>query len=541
MEIYLKANLKKGWNESDGFEYKIHSYKPDEPVILPRASGNIDSYSITIKSIKKLINPKLIFNGVEFVDLSNDGSDPNVWQKKRLSAKEYFAFNLGIVSLDLECDGKITQLCTLINEDLEKRKKIEHMYERIFETDFIEFFRVFKRGNAPSMMREGGSDPYILLVFIVYEYLTALENLKTNNVPLLYKLRKSESSNSVSKNVENLDINYLLENPSYLLGTGSEGIQIGYRTFFLDRLTQSNIIYDYDTYENRLILSCLFSMRNEFEQYLQTNNKNNKKNFLDRTIKKFCERIESTINFFQSKFKIKKPSLETPSFMPKMITNPYYRNLFRLIHEWFGHVSVVFNSKGDLRTPIENVTKIFEYYCLMEIVKIFEESGYERMNIDFDEGEPVVLELLKGSSSVKIYYQMKVWKNREEQFIFTSKTHGLYYEPDIVIVFSGPHGKRIGIIDPKFTDKRNISQLAQAVYFKYGLFIHKSESANPIDYVWAVYPDFDELSLDQYSARNQGFDSLKPSLGYFSIPVPITESFKNFVKNLVEIEESNIS
>ena len=107
MEISLKANIKKGRNESDSYDIPIYSQKSDEFQILPRASGNIYSYTITIKTAEKMTDPKLIFNGFEIIELINNGSDPNVWQTKSLKALEYFAFNLGIVSLDLEYDEKI--------------------------------------------------------------------------------------------------------------------------------------------------------------------------------------------------------------------------------------------------------------------------------------------------------------------------------------------------------------------------------------------------------------------------------------------------
>lgn len=155
-----------------------------------------------------------------------------------------------------------------------------------------------------------------------------------------------------------------------------------------------------------------------------------------------------------------------------------YAQVFEMIVRWFqyGEYSL---EKERLILQVKTLDKLFEYYCLLRLLKLLADNGYQKADVE----EPVfkydytaadrhyqnekdvanTYLLSKNSVVVTLYYQPVISAVRFENDLTLYRTTKPpcgkpdYYTPDFVLKFaSSEHNEEYVIFDAKFSSQTNI-------------------------------------------------------------------------------------
>jgi len=154
-----------------------------------------------------------------------------------------------------------------------------------------------------------------------------------------------------------------------------------------------------------------------------------------------------------------------------------YSQVFEIILRWFryGEFSL---TKDRLILQVKTLDKLFEYYCLYKLLKLFADYGFQEANVEYPvfkyeysvtdglyQQEKDVANtyiLYKDDVEVTLYYQPVISSIRFENNISlyrTTKYYGRpdYYAPDFVLKFNNSYGDEGYVIfDSKFSSRRSI-------------------------------------------------------------------------------------
>lgn len=159
-------------------------------------------------------------------------------------------------------------------------------------------------------------------------------------------------------------------------------------------------------------------------------------------------------------------------------TKPYAQ-VFEIIVHWFqyGEYSL---EKEQLILQVKTLDKLFEYYCLLRLLKLLADNGYQKADIEkpvfkhtytsaddyyLNEKDVANTYILSNNGvMVTLYYQPVISAVRfENNLTLYRTTKPLYYKkpdyytPDFVLKFSSPeHNKEYVIFDAKFSSRKNI-------------------------------------------------------------------------------------
>ena len=122
----------------------------------------------------------------------------------------------------------------------------------------------------------------------------------------------------------------------------------------------------------------------------------------------------------------------------------------------------------------------------------------------------------RGNETIYIYYEPIVSVTEFSPLKCSKKVS--HYHPDIVIIYNNQTSMKCGVIDPKFATEKDVrKRLAPDIFYKYGLFFHRSDGL-PIDFVYAMYPDLNKASTSNDFRNEQVSLGVTPALGDFTIP-----------------------
>ena len=157
-----------------------------------------------------------------------------------------------------------------------------------------------------------------------------------------------------------------------------------------------------------------------------------------------------------------------------------YAQVFEIIVRWFqyGEYSL---EKERLILHVKTLDKLFEYYCLLRLLKLLADNGYQKANVKepvfkFDyvsadehyQNEKDIANtylLSKGEVIATLYYQPVIsavqFENNLTLFRTTKPPAGNpdYYTPDFVLKFTSPADEEeYAIFDAKFSSRANIKK-----------------------------------------------------------------------------------
>jgi len=154
-----------------------------------------------------------------------------------------------------------------------------------------------------------------------------------------------------------------------------------------------------------------------------------------------------------------------------------YSQVFETILHWFSYGEFSL-AKDRLILQVKTLDKLFEYYCLYKLLKLFADYGYQKANVEYPafkyeysvndglyQHEKDVANtyiLCKNDVEVTLYYQPVISAIRFENNLSlyrTTKYYGKpdYYTPDFVLKFTDLSGdEEYVILDSKFSSRENI-------------------------------------------------------------------------------------
>lgn len=186
-----------------------------------------------------------------------------------------------------------------------------------------------------------------------------------------------------------------------------------------------------------------------------------------------------------------------------------YAQVFEIIVRWFryGEYSL---EKERLILQVKTLDKLFEYYCLLRLLKLLADNGYQKANVKepvfkFDyvsadehyQNEKDVANtylLSNGEVTATLYYQPVIsavqFENNLTLFRTTKPPAGNpdYYTPDFVLKFaSSEDDEEYAIFDAKFSSRANIKKHSlPEVIRKYSCEISAASRSSAPKMVWVL-------------------------------------------------------
>lgn len=279
----------------------------------------------------------------------------------------------------------------------------------------------------------------------------------------------------------------------------------------------------FDTYENRTIVGFLYTVISNAKQVYTVLDRDvlNEEDIISKihgsipqnykapiiTLKSlqisYCksmlEKLENVTDVLQENFRMYQTifgiSNPEPITLPRK-TNTFlevmpYSQVFEVILRWFqyGEYSL---KKEELILRVKTLDKIFEYYCLLRLLKMLANHGYQKADIE----EPVTkytytfadyryqnerdiantYRLTNQTTNVTVYYQPVISCREFENGITLYRTTKPwsedkpdYYTPDFILKFTTQgHSEEYVILDSKFSSRDSIKRHSlESVMLKY--------------------------------------------------------------------------
>lgn len=322
--------------------------------------------------------------------------------------------------------------------------------------------------------------------------------IKQSEVLVSYEKAKHISRDSFNWIMQNAD---QLANVSYMSGIRYQG-----KNYLPYHVRTKANTKSYDVYENRVIIGFLHTVLLNANRIYSEFDKDicDEERIISKihgsfpkeyrapiiTIKylqiSFCrillKKLRRSIDVLQSMYKqyISLFDVQTSiiSTLPRKTSTFYeikpYVQVFEMIVRWFqyGEYSL---EKEQLILQVKTLDKLFEYYCLLRLLQLLADNGYQQANVKepvfkFDytsadnhyQNEKDVANtylLSNGHISVTLYYQPVISSYCFENGVtlYRTTTQKGYYTPDFILKFAfSEHDEEYVILDAKFSSRQSI-------------------------------------------------------------------------------------
>ena len=355
-------------NNSADEHSKIELWPPRKKAIKVHPDFNIKEYLFRVKTEKEYSKIKIVINNFEYLYLKPSGQDNLIYEYKiSLSAKTFIGFNLGIFELYLYLDFDKYPLATLNNKQgLLLENQLSYMYDSVANSDFFNLYiSNYYRGNTLANIFEDNTIQHFWLrIALARELLKETEKFFNGDLDFTSRVHKKSVIRKYHKYsvIDEEDIEWLMEHPDELSISSMGSLSLGGLQYDIDKMSQSIMIADYDTYENRLLISCLYSVQSvladlclEYEDV---------KLFPHRSVNALIEEVSRITSLLVSELNLSPPFNTLPEFTNKYLDDIRYVNLFSLISRWYTINNLSYGH--ELRSPILGVTTIFEHFCFVK-------------------------------------------------------------------------------------------------------------------------------------------------------------------------------
>lgn len=527
----------KGRKEDPDSEVSLWPFNMENSVIKPHAG--IYGYRFRLKVKNDIFSVSLKVNNIESIDLFYVKMEKNVYvyESKLLKYKSFLGFNLGVSDFELYINNESFRLRSIKStQSLLPENRLEYMYGCVSESEFFNLYILnYSRGNLLASEKEDNSSSFNFWLSISIARNILLEVQRFFKGELEFTSRVEKESVVIMYGTNSMisgdDIEWLIQNPNELKLSSTGNVLVDGVFYDIENISQSKMAVNYNTYENRLLLSCLYSIKISFFELMKEYKGN--KRFPHKSLDAFIDVVSDSILKINKKLKLYPPFNEIPGFSNKYLGDARYINIYSLIIRWYATNTLTYGD--DIRAPILGVTEIFEHYCFIKIADCLKNNGFKLDGSNYLSNDEVsYVSLARGDEVVSIYYEPSV-SYKGELPIINSKNMNNPYKPDFVITFENGDHFRCGVIDAKFSDIKTVKNLlAKDIYLKYGLYFHK-ENHEPIDYVYAMYPSLNNQCDVTHERRDDLYNIIKPSLGYFSIPFSheSSDEISSFLINLI--------
>ena len=343
----------------------------------------------------------------------------------------------------------------------------------------------------------------------VYEYL---------RISPYTKLQKTESVDSFEKlqSISSNTIRYISCHSDELIAVNYyTGIRYNKQYYQPNKTLIEYNTQSYDVYENQVVVGFLRSIVNEItkiindiqERYYTESRAIIQEGYFDSMYQIFSRSIEkintstAMLIYLKSQYQqlyfafsnllsIKGYNVTAvPEYTPVFQSISAYNQIYRMIFKWFscGNYEL---GKEELLLSFISTSKIYEYYCLIKLLRHFEKINNVKFikatNMNYHVTDDLYINTKynntffyeKDDVNITIYYQPVIYSNDlaiNNIFLFrnnapniSDKTAIPYYSPDYIIKISKESNSKYIILDAKFSSPKKIreKQLEHLV-FKY--------------------------------------------------------------------------
>lgn len=389
------------------------------------------------------------------------------------------------------------------------------------------------------------------------------------------------------KTISNENFEWLMQNSDKFSEVKqSIGINYNGKNYLPYKIQSAVNIRNYNIYENQIVVNFLFTVINTAQQILSSFSQSidNEQTFLNNlyerigndywapiiTIKSyqiaFCRKMEEklysaieSLHRIYSKYVVIFEIKACPLVKLPKKTKPFqellpYIQVFENIMKWFkfGDYTLI---KENFLLQIKTIDKLFEYYCLFQLLEMFASHGYTpatQINFKYktdnvysqDYEIPNTFILNKHDTSTTIYYQPVIHGNifENDLYLYRTTKYGAssYYTPDFVVKFENVTGAQEYIIlDAKFASRKNIlNHYLSTTLLKYACEIESAPSPHNTKMIWILQGRVDDLDTT-YERNNselaQTYHPL-PSYGVISINTHTdnSQSLWNIIKRCIK-------
>ena len=238
-----------------------------------------------------------------------------------------------------------------------------------------------------------------------------------------------------------------------------------------------------------------------------------------------------------------------------------YIQIFEIIVRWFkyGEYSL---EKEKLILQVKTLDKLFEYYCLLRLLKLLANNGFQKANMEkpvykfnykladdyYDNEKDVANTYILSNNNglmVTLYYQPVIssigFENNLTLFRTTKPYHlrPNYYTPDFVLKFSSSdHNEEYIIFDAKFSSRTTIRDYSlQDVIRKYSCEFSTTSNSRAVKMVWILQGRVKNNENSIWYYHNSSLASLyHPFTTYGIVPINTTLDIEQQLWN--EIKKS---
>lgn len=398
------------------------------------------------------------------------------------------------------------------------------------------------------------------------------------------------------KTISRDSFNWIMQNTDQLASVSySSGIQYQGKNYLPYHIKTDSNRKSWDVYENRIVIGFLYTVFRNAKQIYTEFDKDilNEERIISRihgsfpkeyrapiiTIKSlqvsFCRillrKLSHVIDVLQGIYKqyvaLFDVSLSLLTSLPRKTSTfceikPYVQ-VFEIIVHWFqyGEYSL---EKERLILQVKTLDKLFEYYCLLRLLKLLADNGYKKADIEkpvfkysytsadsYYQNEKDVANTYMLSCNdvdVTLYYQPVVSAvNFENNLSLYRTTKPLYckpdyYTPDFVLKFSSfEHNEEYVIFDAKFSSRTNIkSRSLPEVIRKYSCEFGVDANNRSPKMVWVLQGRVNSSENAIWRYHNSPLASkYRPSTSYgivsINTSVEVNQRLWNEIKNNVSI------
>lgn len=569
--IYLKCSLYPNEIEVEMFGdnpiFKAMNIR-DDVIVFEDAcyEGRIEleKETKTIEEISVLLNEKLI-GEVKF-ETNNEKVEGKIQFKEQVKGiAQPFLLQCDLISLGLRItyeDGGArylySQYLLCVSKSEEDTKNTENMLKELllYDEDRVNSWifgnketNNIQDGLIEGSMRSKSYKSVITYIQLIEQivgcykeyYLYFKSSSKRNVIPV-----KDTIDYNKIRRFEQKDFNWLIKNMEKLSPVDiNTSIEFGEVNYLPLKVMTEKRKSNFNVYENQVVLSFLKTIVDEaqlisIELHRAIATEENIYNKLRRvpiegyyapiiTVKqiqnKYMRSIRESLEkiimelrkIYQMYYKILPIDYSKLSVIPKR-TKAFqeiraYSRIYDMIIKWFefGEVNL---EKEKIIFRVKTIDKLYEYYCLQQILKMLSEEGFliqdinedidffryeiddERYKNELDIANTYILH--KDRETVTLYYQPVIFSDgySNELNLYRTTKKNLYYTPDFVLKFADNEKEKYVIFDSKYANRNSIVQyrLRECIW-NYGVEIEPCKDNAEFRMMWLLQGRIDDSRL----------------------------------------------
>lgn len=486
--------------------------------------STVKEYSFTVRLENYYTYPVIRINKVEIIELFLVKSEDDLYtySSRPLSASSFLGFNLGLMELELLLDGDCISLTTLNNKASKcDPKQISYVYESVSESPlFTLFIHNYRRANSLAQLLADSDIHFWVTLITIHQLVFELNRMSSGDNEFISEIRRQSTVTKYNRlsQIEEEDIVWLTQNPSQLKLSTDGVLALSGLRYEIEEISQTNLKSSYDTYENRVIVTCLYSMKSRLCDLLHDYKDDD--TFPVRSIESILDQLETVAGRLISALSIKPPFATYPKYTSRLSNDPRYSPINELIAQWYSMYEITFGSR--FLAPTLSFTKVFEHYCIIQIVKAYETLGFSvHYGARSDKNITSTIVLKRDNDTLTLLYEPSI-KCDHNNPAFNSRLGSAFLSPDILMHYESSDKCLCGVIDAKFSSPDIVrNKLGPEIFHKYGLFLHKRNS-DPLDFVMAAIPSVTSESDIEFARHDIYAVNIRPILGFFSIPLSPT-------------------